>query len=38
MELSGHTSSQDIWRHVQPTDEQQEQAIEELFSLSCRPP
>ncbi len=31
MELAGHTSSQSIWRYVQPTDEQNEQAIEELF-------
>ncbi len=31
MELSGHTSSQYIWRYVQPTDEEKEKAIEELF-------
>ena len=31
MELAGRTSSQYIWRYVQPTDEQKEQAIEELF-------
>jgi integrase/recombinase XerD len=31
MELAGHTSSQYIWRYVKPTDEQKEQALEELF-------
>jgi integrase/recombinase XerD len=31
MELAGHTSSQYIWRYVKPTDEQKEQAQEELF-------
>jgi integrase/recombinase XerD len=31
MELSGHTSSQYIWRYVKPTDEQREAALEGLF-------
>jgi integrase/recombinase XerD len=31
MELSGHTSSQYIWRYVKPTDEQKEKALENLF-------
>ena len=31
LELAGHSSRQYIWRYVQPTDEQKEQAIEELF-------
>jgi integrase/recombinase XerD len=31
MELSGHTSSQYMWRYVQPTDDEKEKAIEELF-------
>jgi hypothetical protein len=31
IELSGHTSSQYIWRYVKPTDEQKEKALEDLF-------
>jgi hypothetical protein len=31
MQIAGHTSSQCIWRYVQPTDEEKEKAIEELF-------
>ena len=31
MELAGHTSSQYIWRYVKPTDDQKEQALEDLF-------
>jgi integrase/recombinase XerD len=31
MELSGHTSSNYIWRYVKPTDEQKEKALEEMF-------
>jgi integrase/recombinase XerD len=31
IELAGHTSSNYIFRYVQPTDEQKEQAMEELF-------
>ncbi len=31
MELSGHTSSNYIWRYIQPSDEEKEKAVEELF-------
>ena len=31
MELSGHTSSRYIWRYVQPSQEQKEAALEDLF-------
>ena len=31
MELAGHTSSRYIWRYVQPSDEQKEAALEDLF-------
>ena len=31
MELAGHTSSNYIWRYIKPTDEQKEQAQEDLF-------
>ncbi len=31
MELSGHSSSNYIWRYVKPSDEQKERAVEELF-------
>jgi integrase/recombinase XerD len=31
MELSGHSSSNYIWRYVRPSDEQKEKAVEELF-------
>jgi len=31
MELSGHSSSNYIWRYVKPSDEQKEKAVEELF-------
>ena len=31
MELAGHTSSRYIWRYVQPSDEEKEAALEDLF-------
>jgi integrase/recombinase XerD len=31
MELAGHTSSNYIWRYVQPSDEEKEKALEDLF-------
>jgi len=31
MELSGHSSSNYIWRYVRPSDAQKEKAVEELF-------
>ena len=31
MELAGHTSSRYIWRYVQPSQEQKEAALEDLF-------
>ncbi len=31
IELSGHTSSNYIWRYIQPSDEEKERAVEELF-------
>ena len=31
MELAGHTSSRYIWRYVQPSSEEKEAALEELF-------
>jgi integrase/recombinase XerD len=31
MELSGHSSSNYIWRYVQPSDEQKEKAVDGLF-------
>jgi hypothetical protein len=31
MELSGHSSSNYIWRYVQPSDEEKEKAVEGLF-------
>jgi integrase/recombinase XerD len=31
MELSGHSSSNYIWRYVKPSDEQKERAVEDLF-------
>jgi integrase/recombinase XerD len=31
MELSGHTSSRYIWRYVQPSQDQKEAALEDLF-------
>jgi integrase/recombinase XerD len=30
-ELAGHTSDRYIWRYVQPSDEEKEQALEDLF-------
>jgi hypothetical protein len=31
MKLSGHTSSKCIWRYTEPTREEQERALEDLF-------
>ena len=31
MELAAHTSSRYIWRYVQPSDEEKEAALEDLF-------
>ena len=31
MELSGHTSSQYIWRYVKPSEEEKAEAVEGLF-------
>jgi hypothetical protein len=31
MKLSGHTSSKYIWRYTEPSREQEEQALEDLF-------
>ena len=31
MKLSGHTSSKYIWRYTEPSREEQERALEELF-------
>ncbi len=30
-ELAGHTSDRYIWRYVQPSDAEKEQAVEDLF-------
>jgi integrase/recombinase XerD len=32
MELSGHSSSNYIWRYIRPSDEQKERAVDELFA------
>jgi hypothetical protein len=31
MQASGHASSKYIWRYVKPSDDQSEQALENLF-------